>query len=67
MDYIIQACESLSELGACVALQQRIWGYAEHEIYPLRLFITLTKIGGQVLGAFTADDELVGFVASMPA
>jgi len=67
VDYIIQACESLSELGACVALQQRIWGYAEHEIYPLRLFITLTKIGGQVLGAFTADDELVGFVASMPA
>ena len=67
MDYIIQACESLSELGACVALQKQIWGYAEHEIYPLRLFITLTKIGGQVLGAFTADDELVGFVASMPA
>jgi len=67
VDYVIRACESLSELGACVALQKRIWGYAEQDVYPLRLFITLAKIGGHVLGAFTAEDELVGFVASMPA
>jgi predicted GNAT superfamily acetyltransferase len=31
------------------------------------LFITLTTIGGHVLGAFTAEGKLVGFVASMPA
>ncbi len=36
-------------------------------MYPLRLFVTLTKIGGNVLGAFAADGEAVGFVASMPA
>ena len=67
MDYSIRACESLGELGACVALQQQIWGYAEQEVYPLRLFITLTKIGGHVLGAFTAQGKLVGFAALMPA
>ena len=48
MDYSIRACESLDELGACVALQRQIWGYAEHEVYPLRLFVTLTKTGGHV-------------------
>ena len=67
MDYVIRACESLSELGACVELQQRIWGYAEPEVYPPRLFVTLTKIGGHVLGAFTAQGKLVGFAALMPA
>ena len=67
MDYVIRTCESLDELGACVALQRQIWGYAEHEVYPLRLFVTLTKIGGHVLGAFTAQGKLVGFVASLPA
>lgn len=65
--YVIRACESLDELGACVALQKQVWGYAEHELYPLRLFVTLTKVGGQVLGAFAAKNKLVGFVASMPA
>jgi len=67
VDYVIRTCESLDELGACVALQRQIWGYAEHEVYPLRLFVTLTKIGGHVLGAFTAQGKLVGFVASLPA
>src|SRR2546422_3622327 len=67
VDYVIRACEGLGELGACVALQKQIWGYAEHDVYPLRLFVTLSQIGGHVLGAFTAKGELVGFVGSMPA
>ena len=67
MSYVIRPCETLDELGACVTLQKQIWGYADQEVYPLRLFVTLTQIGGRVLGAFTAQGELVGFVASMPA
>lgn len=66
-DYTIRPCKTREELAACVALQKEIWGYAESEVYPLRLFINLTKIGGHVLGAFTPEGELVGFVASMPA
>ncbi len=67
MKYRIRPCRTLDELATCVRIQKEIWGYAEHELYPLRLFINLQKIGGQVLGAFTSQGALVGFVASMPA
>ncbi len=65
--YTIRPCRSFAELARCVALQKAIWGYADHEVYPLRLFVNLGYIGGHVLGAFTEQEELVGFVASMPA
>jgi len=65
--YTIRPCETLKEFAALVKIQQQIWGYAEHELYPLRLFVTLRKIGGQVLGAFAPGSGLVGFVASLPA
>ena len=65
--YTIRPCETLKELAALVKIQREIWEYAEHEVYPLRLFVTLRKIGGQVLGAFTPRGALVGFVASLPA
>ncbi len=66
-DYTFRLCQTRDELATCVTIQKEIWGYAEYEVYPLRLFINLTKIGGHVLGAFTPANELVGFVASMPA
>jgi predicted GNAT superfamily acetyltransferase len=65
--YTIRPCETLDELAACVKIQKEVWGYAERELYPLRLFVNLSKIGGHVLGAFTAQNRLVGFVASLPA
>lgn len=67
MKYTIRPCQNLEELAAIVKVQQEIWGYAEHELYPLRLFVNLKRIGGQVLGAFTPQGSLVGFVASLPA
>ncbi len=67
MKYRIRPCRTLDELAACVRIQQEIWGYSEQELYPLRLFINLGKIGGHVLGAFTSQGALVGFVASVPA
>jgi predicted GNAT superfamily acetyltransferase len=57
----------LDELAAVVRIQRRIWGYAEHELYPLRFFVNLKGIGGQVLGAFTPQRSLVGFVVALPA
>ncbi len=65
--YSIRPCRTIRELAACVALQKEIWGYTDLEVYPLRLFVNLTKIGGQVLAAFTKSGEAVGFVAAMPA
>jgi len=67
MSYIIRPCEAREELAACVALQKEIWGYSDLEVYPLRLFVSLGKIGGHVLGALAPRGKLVGFVASMPA
>ena len=67
MKYTIRRCEKLEELAAIVKVQREIWGYAEHELYPLRLFVTLKRIGGHALGAFTPQGRLVGFVASLPA
>ncbi len=67
MSYTFRSCRTLEELAACVDVQRKIWGYADRELYPLRLFVNLTKIGGHVLGAFASKGELVGFVASMPA
>lgn len=67
MNYTIRLCRTLDELAACVSLQRTIWGYAEHELYPMRLFVNLARIGGHVLGAFSSGNQLVGFVGSMPA
>ena len=79
--YVIRSCRSITELEACVQLQQQVWGYEPAEVYPLRLFVNLAHIGGHVLGAFkrppragrqaretaAQGDELVGFVMAMPA
>jgi predicted GNAT superfamily acetyltransferase len=67
MTYSIRPCQRREELAACVELQKEIWGYADAEVYPLRLFVNLTRIGGHALGAFTGRGQLVGFVAAMPA
>jgi predicted GNAT superfamily acetyltransferase len=65
--YTIRPCQNLEELAAIVKVQQEIWGYAERELYPLRLFVSLKRIGGQALGAFMPEGSLVGFVTSLPA
>jgi predicted GNAT superfamily acetyltransferase len=66
-NYTIRQCRTTKELAECVSLQKAVWGYADYELYPLRLFVTLGQIGGHIIGAFTATGELAGFVASMPA
>jgi predicted GNAT superfamily acetyltransferase len=65
--YTIRPCRTRDELAACVRLQKNIWKYSDIEVYPLRLFVTLGRIGGHVIGAFTDAGKMVGFVASMPA
>jgi predicted GNAT superfamily acetyltransferase len=70
--YTIRPCRGIEELEACIGLQKQIWGYADSDLYPLRLFVNLTQIGGHVIGAFSSGGrgrtaELVGFVTAMPA
>ncbi len=65
--FTIRACRSHDDFLSCLELQKRIWGYAESELYPARLFVNLTKVGGLVLGAFAPTEIMIGFAAAMPA
>jgi len=49
----------------CLHLQKIIWGFAENELLPVRLFVVATKVGGQVFGAFDRD-RMIGFCIATP-
>jgi predicted GNAT superfamily acetyltransferase len=65
----VRALHEHDEFAAAVRLQQLIWGFDEVELMPVRLFVTATKIGGQVFGAFDTareDRPMVGFCLAIP-
>lgn len=62
---IIRPVTELRELHQCVELQQETWGLADMDVLPLRMWVTVNRVGGLVLGAFE-DDELLGFAAASP-
>jgi predicted GNAT superfamily acetyltransferase len=61
----VRALRDHEEFVEAVRLQQLIWGFEELELLPVRLFVTATKVGGQVFGAFDAD-RMVGFCLAIP-
>ena len=63
---VIRMCQGLDELRACVALQKEIWNFSDAELVPLRMFVVAEKVGGQVMGAFDHNKEMVGFALSVP-
>lgn len=67
MNYTIRPCETVEEFANCVVLQREIWGYPDHEIYPARMFLNISRNGGHVLGAFTSEGSMAGVVVSVPA
>src|SRR5208337_264483 len=66
-DFTVRPCLTQDELAACIEIQKLIWGYSERDVYPPRFFMNLVRIGGHVLGAFSKQERLIGFVASSPA
>jgi predicted GNAT superfamily acetyltransferase len=62
---LIRSCQGLKELSACAELQAEVWGYADRDVIPRRVFIVAQQIGGQVMGAFAAD-RLIGFAMALP-
>src|SRR4051812_34164797 len=48
-----------------VTLQQEIWGFADNELLPVRLFVVATKVGGQAFGAFDGD-RMAAFLLAIP-
>jgi predicted GNAT superfamily acetyltransferase len=65
-DIQIRECTTVEELSTCVQLQRDVFALPEIEISPVRHLIVTRNAGGFTLGAFS-DDELVGFVLSVPA
>jgi len=75
-EIIVRKCGGYDEYDACVRLQTEIWGYDASDTVPLREFIVIERIGGQVIGAFDLarsnqhngdGDSMIGFAMSMPA
>jgi predicted GNAT superfamily acetyltransferase len=53
------------EFRQAVALQKEIWGFADIELAPVRLFTVASKIGGFSLGAFD-NEKMIGFCLALP-
>jgi predicted GNAT superfamily acetyltransferase len=64
-DLAIRPLTLLDEFAACVAIQRTVWGWADVDLMPVRLFVLMQHVGGVVLGAYHGDD-LVGFVNCVP-
>jgi predicted GNAT superfamily acetyltransferase len=64
-DVEIRKLTKHAEFAAAVQLQSEIWGFADIELLPLRLFVVADKIGGQVLGAFDRS-RMVAFCLAIP-
>ena len=61
----LRICTELEEFRACLALQKEVWGFADNELVPVRIFSLAPKIGGQVIGAWEGV-TLAGFAFSIP-
>ena len=62
----VRKCRGIEEFKACVALQKEVWNFADVDMVPLRMFVVSEKIGGQIIGAFDGNSDLVGFALSIP-
>lgn len=74
-DILIRKCSGFDEYDACVRLQIDIWGFDGRDTIPLREFVVIEHIGGQVIGAFDLarstnpngdGPSMIGFAMSMP-
>src|SRR5438105_10464114 len=61
----VAALYTQPEFKTAVDLQRTIWGFADLELLPVRLFVVATKIGGQALGAFDGE-RMIGFCLAIP-
>lgn len=60
-----RALTAHEDFADAVQLQQRIWGFEEIELLPVRLFVVATKVGGQAFGAFDKG-RMVAFCLAIP-
>lgn len=56
---------TIAEFEEAVELQKTIWGFADIELLPRRLFVVANKVGGQTMGAFDGA-RMVAFLIAIP-
>jgi len=60
----------LAEFERCVELQLAVWGYDKTDLFPKKVFIVASRIGGQVIGAFdpskSGTGAIVGCAMALP-
>ncbi|MGH9672059.1 MAG: GNAT family N-acetyltransferase [Bryobacteraceae bacterium] len=61
----VRALTTHEQFGDAVDLQREVWGFADIELLPVRLFVVATKIGGQAFGAYDGA-SMVGFCLAIP-
>ena len=63
----IRPLTTLEDCRRVVDLEKRVWGYTDAEdVVPAPILIVTIKRGGVLLGAFTDDGQMTGFVYSIP-
>jgi predicted GNAT superfamily acetyltransferase len=68
-ELVYRACNSIEDFRQCVRLQEDIWGFAELEVLPTRVFIVAHHIGGQIFAAFEErgwESRMAGFLLAQP-
>lgn len=61
----IRTLHEQAEFVEAVELQKQIWGFADVDLLPVRLFVVASKVGGQVFGAYDGA-RMVGFCLAIP-
>ena len=61
----IRPLSQLDEFAEVVRLQETIWGFDPTDLLPMRFLVVLTKVGGQVFGAYDGS-RMIGFCFAMP-
>ena len=61
----IEVLTELDQFRQTLAVQQEVWGFADVDKVPARLFTVATHIGGLALGAYL-DGRMIGFSLGMP-
>ncbi|WP_031500627.1 GNAT family N-acetyltransferase [Bryobacter aggregatus] len=61
----VRPLSSLADFTEAVDLQRTIWGFADLELLPVRLFVVASKVGGQIFGAFD-QGRMVAFLLAIP-
>jgi len=61
----IRALTAPPQFREAVQLQKAVWGFADIELIPVRVFVTANFAGGQTIGAYDGN-RMIGFCLSIP-